>query len=442
MNRPWDAPARTGLAVAAALAAAFGVAFIPRDIIAVLHRTIFHKEETTVYYKETPYGVVEVLEGPDRRRLLQDDLDLAGTSLAYLASQKPLGHLPMLLHPDPKRVFIIGFGAGGASYAASCYPGVKNISIAELNKDIVAAAPLFPGVNHGVLSDPKCALSINDGRQFLLTTSSRFDVISVDLLWPQSAGAGSLYTKEFYRLCSDRLNEKGVMVEWIHTGLIPKAYVGIIVKTVRQVFPYAALWTSRSFGHFFLVASKDSCFRIDYRSFSKRLCSPGVSRDLSGIGLDKPDVFMSYFIADGAALDSLTGGKTAINTDNLPIIEYKLPFNRNWSWYDNAVGIMRYKRPVLPLLQHIDSTGSRCIAFHEHTMMTVLQSKMDYARGDQWGAITLCTDAFRDNPLNPEAAAWYLELKQTMKCLSDSGKAPPNVLSAFDTSDVTYSSQN
>jgi hypothetical protein len=70
----------------------------------------------------------------------------------------------------------------------------------------------------------------------------------------------------------------------------------------------------------------------------------------------------------------------------------------------------------------------------------VLQSKVRYTRGDQWGAITLCTDAFRANPTNPEATAWYAELKHTMKCLSDSGKAPPNVLSAFDTSEVVFSS--
>ena len=150
---------------------------------------------------------------------------------------------------------------------------------------------------------------------------------------------------------------------------------------------------------------------------------------------------MSYFIADGAALDSIIGGEKNINTDNLPVIEFKLPFIRQWTWLDNAVGIMRFKRSVLPLLINIDSIESRRIMLHEQTMMMVLQSKVDIARGDQWGAITLCTDAFRANPANPEATAWYSELKLTMKCLSDSGKAPPNVLSAFDTSDVTYSTQ-
>ena len=148
---------------------------------------------------------------------------------------------------------------------------------------IIAAAQLFFDINHGVLSNPKCTLSINDGRQFLLTTRSRFDVISVDLLWPQVAGAGSLYTKEFYRLCFNRLNEKGIMVEWIHTGLIPKDYVRVILKTVRQVFPYAALWTSRSFGHLFLVVSKDPRFQVDYPSFVNKIRTPAVAQDLSEI---------------------------------------------------------------------------------------------------------------------------------------------------------------
>jgi spermidine synthase len=262
-------PIKASIVVTLIAGAAIGTLFIPRDIIHTMHETIFHKEEKIIYYKETPYGIVEVLQGPTRRRLVQDDLDLAGTSLAYLSSQEPLGHLPMLLHPHPQSAFIIGFGAGGASYAVSTYPGLKNITIAELNRSVIATAPLLSSINHDVLSNPKCTLAINDGRNFLLTTRSRYDVISVDLLWPQSAGAGSLYTKEFYRLCFNRLNENGIMIEWIHTGLIPKDYLRIILKTVRQVFPYAALWTSRSFGHLFLVVSKDPHFQIDYPSFVK-----------------------------------------------------------------------------------------------------------------------------------------------------------------------------
>jgi spermidine synthase len=429
-------PIKVPIVIAILVITIVGTACMPHSIIRTMHKTIFHEQEKTLYYNETPYGVVEILQNPTRRRLLQDDLDLAGTSMAYLSSQKPLGHLPILLQPNPQSVFIIGFGGGGASYAASTYPEVKHIDIAELNRSIINTAPFFSSINHDVLSNPKCALTIDDGRHFLLTTRSRYDVISVDLLWPQTAGAGSLYTKEFYQLCFNRLNEKGIMVEWIHTGLIPKTYLKIILNTVRQVFPYVSLWTSRSFGHLFLVVSKDSHFQVDYQSFSKRIKSPLVAKDLSEIECDKPNVFLSYFIADGATLDSIISGENTINTDNLPVIEYKLPFSQKWSWYDNAVGIMHFKRPVLPLLQNIDSLESRRIIQNEQTMSMVLESKINHSRGDQLNAIFLCTDAIRANPANPEANAWYAELKQTMKCLSDSGKAPPNILSAFDTSDV------
>jgi spermidine synthase len=437
-------PIKAPVVIAILVCAAVSSMLIPRNIIRTMHETIFHEGEKVIHYRETPYGIVEVLENPSGRRLIQDDFDLAGTSLAYLSSQKPLGHLPMLLHPHPQSVFIIGFGAGGASYAVSTYPEVRNIAIAELNQGVITTAPLFFDINHGVLSNPKCTLSINDGRNFLLTTRSRYDVISVDLLWPQFAGAGSLYTKEFYRLCFNHLNEKGVMVEWLHTDFIPKTYLRIILRTVRQVFPYAALWTSRNFGHFFLIVSKDSRFAVDYQSFLKKIKTPMVAHDLSAIALDDPAVFMSYFIADGAALDSIIGigNENNINTDNLPVIEYKLPFGREHSWLDNVVGIMCLKRSVLPLLRNIDSVESRRIMLQEQTMMMVLQSKVSYNRIDLWGAITPCVNAFRGNPTNPEATDWYSELKQTMKCLIDSGVAPPYVLSTFDTSHVTYSSRN
>jgi spermidine synthase len=424
---------KTFAALGLAAVSVAGVVFLPRGLIRTMHETIFHKQEKTVSYRETMYGIVEVLQNPSRRRLLQDDLDLGGTSMAYLSSQKPLGHLPMLLHPCPKKVFIIGFGVGGASYAVSTYPEPDKIDIAEINKSIAAAAPFFSDINHGVLSNPKCSLSINDGRHFLLTSRSRYEVISVDLLWPQTAGAGSLYTKEFYRLCFDHLGENGIMVEWVHPGLIPVGHVQIIIKTLRQVFPYAALWTSRDFGHLLLVGSKKAPLTVDYRLFARRIGRELTKQDLDEVGLGDPAVFMSYFCADGKDLDAFAENAARINTDDLPVIEFDLPLIRNWSWYGNALGLLSIRKSVLPLLQNVDSLERGRIVLHEKTMSLVLQSKIAYWQGDV-RAVALCTEAMRSDPQHPEARAWYAELKFRMKSLSDSGKVPPDIISAFDTS--------
>ncbi|MCX5784677.1 MAG: fused MFS/spermidine synthase [Elusimicrobia bacterium] len=395
--------AKTAGVAAVLLAAVAGIVFVPRNVIRGIHESMLGARGNLIKYDETMYGTVMAVRSPAERRLMVDDLPIAGTSLGFLTSQKSLGHLPMLLHPDPRKVFVVGFGGGGTSYAVSTYEEAKKIDIAELSRTIMDDAPLFAEVNHNVLADPRGSVIVNDGRNFLLTTKSSYSVISVDLLWPQTAGSGSLYTKEFYKLCFQRLEDNGMMVEWIHSGFVPVSYLQMIVKTVRQVFPYAGLWWSRGFQHFLLVASKKAPLSVDYRELCRKAKAERTRADLAGVGLDDPAVLVSYFIADGEALDAFARQAAHINTDDLPLIEYHLPLiNTTNSWPGNAAAMQGLKRSVLPLMRNLTREDSGKILRNESALSLALGSIIRNQAGDLRGAARLADEAIKRFPDNPE----------------------------------------
>lgn len=396
--------ARTAGIAALLLVTVPGLVLAPHNVIRGIRESMLEAGESLVRYDETMYGAVMVAGSPGKKRLLVDNLEMAGTRMGFLTSQKSLGHLPMLLHPDPRKVFVVGFGGGGTSYAVSTYAEAQKIDIAELSRAIVAAAPLFAGINHGVLSDPRASVIINDGRNFLLTTASRYDVISVDLLWPQTAGAGSLYTKEFYELCLRRLEDNGMMVEWIYPDAVPAPYLRMIVKTARQVFPYTGLWWSRRFNHLLLVASKRTPLSVDYRELRRRLKADRTRADLAEVGLDDPAVLLSYFIADGEALDAFSRLSGRINTDDLPLIEYELPLaDRTGPWAGNAAAMRGLKRSVLPLLRNLAPGDRDDILRHEAAAGLALGSLISYRAGDLRGSARLSDEVKKRFPDNPEA---------------------------------------
>ncbi|MBC8443201.1 fused MFS/spermidine synthase, partial [PVC group bacterium] len=296
---------RVVLAVALVSAGVIGGRAVPRDVFRRLHEGGPMDAEVIAYHEDAT-AAVAVVQEKENVSLRIDNHPVAGTELGYQCSQTFLGHLPLLLHPNPQSVFVLGFGAGGSCYSVSRHPEVKRIDAAELCPGVVRFAPLLASINRNILAEPYVTLDVNDGRNALLAARETYDVISVDLLLPHAAGAGSLYAKEFYEVCSQRLNDGGIVAEWIAPHRVSPAHLRIILGTAKSVFPHVALWYTRQYTHLVLVASR-SPMRIDYTRLSNRMKTTGVARDLSAIGVDGPEALLSYFVADDDALARFLG---------------------------------------------------------------------------------------------------------------------------------------
>src|SRR5262245_35861833 len=116
--------------------------------------------------------------------------------------QRMLGHIPALLHPRPRSVLVVGFGAGVTAGSFVPHPAVERVVICELEPLIPRfVAPYFTRENHDVVRDPRVRIVYDDARHHLLTTPERFDIITSDPIHPWVKGSATLYTKEYFELC-------------------------------------------------------------------------------------------------------------------------------------------------------------------------------------------------------------------------------------------------
>ncbi|KAF3996988.1 spermidine synthase [Glaciimonas immobilis] len=113
--------------------------------------------------------------------------------------------LPLLHQNIRENALVIGYGTGATSRVLHD-AGFAHIDIAELSRDVVAMAnTYFSDINDGVSHLPRVQTHITDGRNLLLLTPRKYDLISIEITSIWFAGAASLYNQEFYQLARSRL---------------------------------------------------------------------------------------------------------------------------------------------------------------------------------------------------------------------------------------------
>ena len=146
-----------------------------------------------------------------------------------------LGALPLLVHPDPRDIAVIGLGSGDTLFSIGGRPEVESIRCIEILRpqlenlrQLVQTHP-DPGVQK-LLEDKRVQHLTGDGRAYLMRTDLRFDLIEADAQWPTTAYAGNFYSREYFELLKSRLKTGGLAVTWAPTE---RAH-----QTFLNVFPY------------------------------------------------------------------------------------------------------------------------------------------------------------------------------------------------------------
>lgn len=162
--------------------------------------------------------------------------------------------LAPLLHQDRRdRALVIGYGTGVTSRVFH-EAGFRSVEIAELSRDIVRLADEhFSAVNRHASQAPGVQLHITDGRNLLLLSPHRYDVISLEITSIWFAGAASLYNREFYELARSKMNPDGVLQQWMQLHRLTPVDLLQITATMRTQFDHVSLYVMGSQG--ILVAS-------------------------------------------------------------------------------------------------------------------------------------------------------------------------------------------
>jgi spermidine synthase len=246
---------------------------------------------------------------------------------------KMIGDLGPMLHPNPDEVLMICFGGGIAAGATTCLPEVKSLTVVDMEKSVVEAARLFNEENNNLLENPIAKVVIDDGRNYLLMSRRKWQVIVSDATHPKSSDSWVLYTEEFYNIVRERLTGKGVFVQWVPMHNLSTAEFKIIVRTFQSVFPNVGLWIVHgveeraTFSSYALLVATPSPLEINSDDLRERLNVERVREDLRPYGLHNLSGFLNTFLCAGDRLRRWVG-MGPVNTDNLPYTHYETYYSR------------------------------------------------------------------------------------------------------------------
>jgi spermidine synthase len=215
--------------------------------------------------------------------------------------QRMLGHLTTLIPKSPKRVLVIGCGAGVTAGAVSIDPYLEHETIAEIEPLVPkVVSTYFAEHNFDVINNKKVHVQLDDARHYLLTTKEKFDAITSDPLDPWVKGAAMLYTREFFEVVKAHLNPGGVVTLFVQLYESNTAAVKSEIATFMEAFPNGVVWgnTQDGRGYDLVLMGTVDPIQINVDEMQAKLMKPEyapVLKSLSEVGIySAVDLFANY----------------------------------------------------------------------------------------------------------------------------------------------------
>ncbi len=165
-----------------------------------------------ISYDNSVYGNVTFLERADQWHLLSNGVSIATLPTPDIAQIEDITHFPLLFHPNPKKVFLLGGGMAGVIDELLKYQ-IKSIDYAELDPLLIKTVLEFaPDSTVSTLKSHLINTHYVDGRYFLRTTEEKYDIIILNLPDPSTLVLNRFYTTEFFDICRTHLRKDGILV--------------------------------------------------------------------------------------------------------------------------------------------------------------------------------------------------------------------------------------
>jgi len=288
------------------------------------YRELFERRfGRVVWFSEGVSETVAVCEHPDGSKWVQYSDGRGASGTVSFRGGWLYAHLPLLLHPDPHSALVICFGTGNTLGAASRHP-LEVLDGVELSSAVVDASHIFSETNHEVARNPGVNIIIEDGRNYLLATDKRYDVITEEPPLVHTAGVVNLYSKDFYKLCSDRMTEDGIMAVWLATWELEELEMRMLVRAFVEAFPFASVWDCTHFKEWLLIGSRKP-LKVDLDDLERRMSEPQLAADLRRIGgIESPADLLALYLKGRRFLLKFAGEVDPV-TDDKTVVDYTTP---------------------------------------------------------------------------------------------------------------------
>jgi len=194
--------------------------------------------------KNTPYQNIAVIRSNEQYTFYGNGVPLVSLPDPDIAAVEESTHLPLLAHPHPGRVLLLGNGAGGVIGEILKHPSVARIDYLELDQILVQTIEKYaPESTLKALHDPRVHIRNKDGRAFLRDAEGRYDLVLIAMPLPLNLQGNRYFTSEFFRevkrvLVPEGIVSLGATGSMSYYGDDLKAVTKSLVRTLRDIFPH------------------------------------------------------------------------------------------------------------------------------------------------------------------------------------------------------------
>ena len=264
--------------------------------------------------------------------------------------QAVAAHVPMLLHPDPRNVLLVGVGAGQTASRFLMYD-VERLGCVDIEPTIFN----FIGKHFDSrwMADKRVDLIREDGRNYIAHNESKYDVISLEVGQIYRPGVAFFYTQDFYQKARERINPGGIISQFVPMSFFTKAQFQSVLQTFLDVFPQSVLWYNT--GELLLIGINANRVKLNSSVLTRLSSNKQVRQDLdySHWGgkehrLNLPPVFLAGFLMGPNGLSALAAG-APLYRDNRPVLDYATRDVLDTKTYDEFAILEELRKHLEPV---------------------------------------------------------------------------------------------
>jgi spermidine synthase len=155
-------------------------------------------------------------------------------------------HLPMLLHPSPRRLLFLGGGLGGGLVEALKH-GPARVDYAEVDPGLLGLAAEYGAAEtRAALADSRVHVAAADGRALLRQARQQYDLIFIQAPIPQNALLARYATRECFEDARQALAPGGILAlatpgSETHLGEAARQRHSTVWATLTKAFPFVGV---------------------------------------------------------------------------------------------------------------------------------------------------------------------------------------------------------
>lgn len=194
--------------------------------------------KNVLYSNKSEFQQIDILDTEFFGRVLLLDGLMMTTEKDEFFYHEMIAHIPMISHPNPKNVLVIGGGDGGTIREVLRHKSVERAVLCEIDGEVVDVCRKYLPTLADALSDERVDIQIRDGIEYIAQTKNEFDIILIDSTDPMGPGEG-LFTEEFYKNVNEALKEGGIMVCQSESPFADTKEIKMMKPLLKKAFPIA-----------------------------------------------------------------------------------------------------------------------------------------------------------------------------------------------------------